>query len=141
MSFLPGSKPFDLPTPDLSLLPKLFIFSYSRVVTQTLLHAASTLRKRFSVYVTEARPYGQGIKTHDILTRAGIPCTLVLDSAAAVAMGKCDSVMVGAEGVAESGGVINAIGCVSLTALGQRAQVLLRVLIRSAFSTGLGLFP
>lgn len=86
--------------------------SHSRVVTQTLLYAATTLKKRFSVYVTEARPYGQGIKTHDILTRAGIPCTLVLDSAAAVAMGKCNIVMVGAEGVAESGGVINAVGSV-----------------------------
>lgn len=83
------------------------------MVTQTLLHAATSLRKRFSVYCTEARPYGQGIKTHDILTRAGIPCTLVLDSAAAVAMSRCTLVMVGAEGVAESGGVINAVGSVN----------------------------
>lgn len=82
--------------------------SYSRVVTQALLHAHS--RKRISVYVTEARPRGLGLKTYGILTAAGIPCTVVLDSAVAYVMDKVDFVLVGSEAVVESGGLINAVG-------------------------------
>ncbi|KAA1471201.1 nagb/rpia/CoA transferase-like protein [Dentipellis sp. KUC8613] len=82
--------------------------SYSRVVLRTLLHAHKC--KRISVYVTEARPRGLGIKTHDALTAAGIPCTVVLDSAVAYVMDKVDFVLVGSEAVVESGGLINAVG-------------------------------
>ncbi|KAI0273603.1 IF-2B-domain-containing protein [Gloeopeniophorella convolvens] len=82
--------------------------SYSRVVTQALLHAHT--RKRISVYVTEARPRGLGLKTYDTLTAAGIPCTVVLDSAVAYVMDKVDFVLVGSEAVVESGGLINAVG-------------------------------
>lgn len=83
--------------------------SYSRVVTQSLLHAARQ-RKRFTVYVTEARPFGLGVKTHAILTKAGIPCQVILDSAVAFAMPQVDMVMLGAEALAENGGLINFIG-------------------------------
>lgn len=82
--------------------------SYSRVVTQALLHAHT--RKRISVYVTEARPRCLGLKTYEILTAAGIPCTVVLDSAVAYVMDKVDFVLVGSEAVVESGGLINAVG-------------------------------
>ncbi|KAI0031832.1 IF-2B-domain-containing protein [Vararia minispora EC-137] len=82
--------------------------SYSRVVMQALLHAHK--RKRISVYVTEARPRGLGLKTCDELTAAGIPCTVVLDSAIAYVMDKVDFVLVGSEAVVESGGLINAVG-------------------------------
>ncbi|KAI0006008.1 nagb/rpia/CoA transferase-like protein [Russula compacta] len=82
--------------------------SYSRVITQALLHAHT--RKRISVYVTEARPRGLGLKTYEILTAAGIPCTVVLDSAVAYVMDKVDFVLVGSEAVVESGGLINAVG-------------------------------
>jgi len=82
--------------------------SYSRVVTQALLHAHT--RKRISVYVTEARPRGLGLKTYEILTAVGIPCTMVLDSAVAYVMDKVDFVLVGSEAVVESGGLINAVG-------------------------------
>ncbi|KAI0054040.1 nagb/rpia/CoA transferase-like protein [Auriscalpium vulgare] len=82
--------------------------SYSRVVMQALLHAHQ--RKRISVYVTEARPRGLGIKTYESLTAAGIPCTVVLDSAVAYVMDQVDFVLVGSEAVVESGGLINAVG-------------------------------
>ncbi|TFY81014.1 hypothetical protein EWM64_g2997 [Hericium alpestre] len=82
--------------------------SYSRVVLQALLHAHKS--KRISVYVTEARPRGLGIKTYEALTAAGIPCTVVLDSAVAYVMDKVDFVLVGSEAVVESGGLINAVG-------------------------------
>ena len=48
-----------------------------------------------------------GLKTHAILTEAGIPCVVVLDSAVAYVMPKCDMAIVGAEAVCESGGLIN----------------------------------
>lgn len=43
------------------------------------------------------------------LQAANIPCTLILDSAVAYVMEQVDFVMVGAEGVVESGGVVNKV--------------------------------
>lgn len=43
------------------------------------------------------------------LKSAGIHCTLILDSAIGYVMEQVDFVMVGAEGVAESGGIINKV--------------------------------
>lgn len=39
----------------------------------------------------------------------GISCTLILDSSMGYIMEQVDMVMVGAEGVAESGGIINKV--------------------------------
>ncbi|KAG8825027.1 translation initiation factor eIF-2B subunit alpha [Serendipita sp. 401] len=82
---------------------------YSRVVVNALL-ISHRKGRRISVYVTETRPRGLGIKTHEILTKAEIPCTIILDSAVAYTMDKVDMVMVGCEAVVESGGIVNAIG-------------------------------
>lgn len=65
------------------------------------------MKKRFKVYVTEARPYGLGIKTDAILRSNGIESRVILDSSVAFIMGKVDAVFVGSEGVCESGGVVN----------------------------------
>lgn len=43
------------------------------------------------------------------LEAANIPCTLILDSAMGYVMEQVDMVMVGAEGVVESGGIINKV--------------------------------
>ncbi len=43
------------------------------------------------------------MRTHQILTAAGIPCTVVLDSAVAYIMDRVDMVLVGTEAVVESG--------------------------------------
>lgn len=43
------------------------------------------------------------------LTKLGISCTVILDSAVGYVMEKVDMVMIGAEGVAEGGGVINKV--------------------------------
>ncbi|KAF9264705.1 nagb/rpia/CoA transferase-like protein [Marasmius fiardii PR-910] len=94
--------------------------SYSRVVMQTLLMAHK--RKRISVYVTEARPRGLGIKTAEKLTAAGIPCTVILDSAVAYAVEKVDFVLVGSEAVVESGGLINAVGSNQMAIIAKAAN-------------------
>ena len=44
------------------------------------------------------------------LEKANIECTLILDSAIGYVMESVDIVLVGAEGVVESGGIINRIG-------------------------------
>ncbi|KAJ3744644.1 hypothetical protein DFH05DRAFT_1071314 [Lentinula detonsa] len=115
--------------------------SYSRVVLQTLLLAHK--RKRisgeisgsnstcecfsshvlcFSVFVTEARPRGMGIKTAEMLTAAGIPCTVVLDSAVAYAIDKVDFVLMGSEAVVESGGLVNAVGSNQIAIIAKAAN-------------------
>ena len=93
------------------------ILCVQRVVVQALLYAAQTLKKRFRVYVTESRPvrsalaglplarrsaanscslpnpqFGLGLKTHALLTAAGIESVVVLDSAVAYVMAKVSSV-------------------------------------------------
>ncbi|GLB34982.1 putative eIF-2B alpha beta delta subunits family protein [Lyophyllum shimeji] len=94
--------------------------SYSRVVMQTLLLAHE--RKRISVFVTEARPRGLGIKTAEALTAAGIPSTVILDSAVAYVMEKVDFVLVGSEAVVESGGLINAVGSNQMAIIAKAAN-------------------
>ncbi|KAG1756814.1 uncharacterized protein EDB91DRAFT_37066 [Suillus paluster] len=95
--------------------------SYSRVVMKTLLRAHE--RKRISVYVTEARPRGLGLRTYEELTAAGIPCTVVLDSAVSYVMDKVDFVLVGSEAVVESGGLINAVGSNQIAIIAQAANI------------------
>ncbi|KAH9951327.1 nagb/rpia/CoA transferase-like protein [Amylocystis lapponica] len=94
--------------------------SYSRVVMRALLHAHKT--KRISVYVTEARPRGLGLKTYETLTAVGIPCTVVLDSAVAYVMDRVDFVLVGSEAVVESGGLINAVGSNQIAIIAKAAN-------------------
>lgn len=43
------------------------------------------------------------------LKQLGIPCTIIFDSAMGHIMERVDMVMVGAEGIAESGGIINKV--------------------------------
>ncbi|KAM5538977.1 hypothetical protein V8D89_007200 [Ganoderma adspersum] len=94
--------------------------SHSRVVLKALLHAHKT--KRISVYVTESRPRGLGLKTYEVLTTAGIPCTVVLDSAVAYVMDKVDFVLVGSEAVVESGGLINYVGSHQMAIIAKAAN-------------------
>jgi len=90
------------------------------VVIKALLKAGK--KKRISVYVTGARPRGLGMKTHEVLTAAGIPCTVVLDAAVAYVMEKVDLVLVGSEAVVESGGLINAVGSYQAAVIAKAAN-------------------
>lgn len=94
--------------------------SYSRVVMEALLLIHK--HKRISVYVTEARPNSLGQKTHDALSAAGIPCTVVLDSAVAHIIDKVDVCMVGSEAVVESGGLVNAVGSYQMALVAKYAN-------------------
>jgi len=80
----------------------------SRVVMELLIRASET--KNFSVIVTEGRPECAGYYTARELAKRGIPVSIVLDSAVAPVMNQVDVVIVGAEGVLESGGIVNKVG-------------------------------
>lgn len=90
-------------------LQRILTHARSRVVLETLELAANS-NKRFHVYVTRSSPDDDGVEMLHSLEAAGIECTLILDSAIGYIMESVDVVMVGAEGVVESGGIINRIG-------------------------------
>ncbi|GMT18671.1 hypothetical protein PFISCL1PPCAC_9968 [Pristionchus fissidentatus] len=93
---------------------RLLTHSYSKVVL-------SVIRKAFEsgvdleVFVTESQPNASGKKMHEELVSLGINSTLILDSAIGYLMERMDAVIVGAEGVMESGGIINKIGTLSMS--------------------------
>ncbi|XP_074649155.1 translation initiation factor eIF2B subunit alpha-like [Tubulanus polymorphus] len=87
--------------------------SRSRVVLQIFKDAVAENR-RFRVFVTESLPDRTGQSMYDELTALGIPTTLILDASIGYVMEKVDFVLMGAEGVAESGGIINKIGTYSV---------------------------
>jgi len=55
------------------------------------------------VFVPMPADADASLRTHAVLTAAGIPCTVVLDSAVAYIMDRVDLVVVGSEAVVESG--------------------------------------
>lgn len=88
---------------------KILTHSRSRVVLRAMLEAAKA-NKRFQVYVTMSAPDNCGELMHKQLVAAGIDATIILDCAVGYIMEQMDIVMLGAEGVTESGGIINKIG-------------------------------
>lgn len=85
----------------------ILIHSSSRVVF-TLLKKATEKRRRLKIFITASD--GSGKKMKSWLEGADIKCRVILDSAVGFIMEKVDLVIVGAEGVVESGGILNKIG-------------------------------
>ncbi|ODQ78670.1 hypothetical protein BABINDRAFT_180923 [Babjeviella inositovora NRRL Y-12698] len=99
----------------------ILVHSYSRVVLH-LLNLAAQKFIRFRVIVTEASPTNQGKYMARELRKLGIPVNLIADSAVGYVIDKVDKVFVGAEGVAESGGIINHIGSYQIGVLAKNAN-------------------
>ncbi|MQL77545.1 hypothetical protein Taro_009948 [Colocasia esculenta] len=87
----------------------ILVHGFSRVVLEVLKMAA-TNRKLFRVFCTEGRPDSTGIRLSNELAKLGIHSKLLIDSAVAYAMDEVDMVFFGADGVVESGGIINMMG-------------------------------
>lgn len=83
--------------------------SRSRVVLKVLKDAADE-KKRFNVFVAESQPDKSGHKLMKELKDYGIPAQVILDAAVGSVMPDVDLVLIGAESVVESGGIINKIG-------------------------------
>jgi translation initiation factor eIF-2B subunit alpha len=62
------------------------------------------------------------LKTHELLTAAGVPCTIVLDCAVAYAMDRADFVLIGSEAVVESGGLIHGVGSNQMAIIAKAAN-------------------
>lgn len=85
------------------------VHCHSRAVMSLLLRTAKK-GIEFKVLVTEAKPTMKGRTTVEVLRHAGIrESFLILDAAISYYMEQVDLCLVGAEGVVESGGIINQV--------------------------------
>lgn len=88
-----------------------------------IVQAAHQAEREISVWVDETRPYLQGARlTAWELEQAGVPHTLIADSAAGFLMsrGEVDVVLVGADRVAANGDTANKVGTYPLAVLAAR---------------------
>jgi ribose 1,5-bisphosphate isomerase len=82
-------------------------------VTVSVLKCAWAAGKKISVIATETEPKHQGIRTAHELAEAGIPVTLIADSAVSFFMPKVDYVILGSDAVRKEGNV-NKIGSLNI---------------------------
>ncbi|KAG6792200.1 hypothetical protein POTOM_001343 [Populus tomentosa] len=87
----------------------ILVHGFSRVVMEVLKTAAQS-KKLFRVFCTEGRPDRTGLRLSNELAKLDVPVKLLIDSAVAYTMDEVDMVFVGADGVVESGGIINMMG-------------------------------
>jgi len=87
--------------------------------------------KHIQVYVTESRPMDQGLTSARQLLKAGVPTTLIVDSAVRHFIRDIDKVIVGADSIAANGAVINKIGTSQLALAAHEARVLFFVAAES----------
>ncbi|CAA3006798.1 translation initiation factor eIF-2B subunit alpha-like [Olea europaea subsp. europaea] len=87
----------------------ILVHGFSRVVLEVLRTAAQN-RKLFRVFCTEGRPDRTGLRLSNELAKLDVPVKLLIDSAVAYSMDEVNMVFVGADGVVESGGIINMMG-------------------------------
>jgi ribose 1,5-bisphosphate isomerase len=80
-------------------------------------------KKNIKVFATESRPKKQGYITVNQLVKAGVPTTLIVDSAVRHVMPKVDLVIIGADTVASNGAVINKIGTSQIALCAHEARV------------------
>ncbi|XP_030535989.1 translation initiation factor eIF-2B subunit alpha-like [Rhodamnia argentea] len=87
----------------------ILVHGFSRVVLEVLKTAVQN-KKVFRVFCTEGRPDRSGLRLSNELAKLDVPVKLLIDSAVAYTMDEVDMVLVGADGVVESGGIINLMG-------------------------------
>jgi len=92
---------------------RILVHSHSRCVVEALA-SATKAGVDLKVYATESCPDRSGVKTMESLKAFNVPCELVLDCSVASVLSRVDYVLMGAEGVVESGGVVNKIGSYTL---------------------------
>lgn len=97
---------------------KILMHSRSMTVLACLKNAHKE-NKNIFVYVTESRPDSSGRQMCDLLTKEGIKNQLVMDASIGIYLEKVDMVMVGAEGVCSSGGILNKVGTYPLAICAQ----------------------
>lgn len=89
--------------------PKIFTHCHSHTVEGILLEL-NKQKKLKHVYLTETRPLYQGRITARNLSRAGVPCTMIVDSAARSFIKECDAFLTGTDAILANGAIVNKIG-------------------------------
>jgi ribose 1,5-bisphosphate isomerase len=79
--------------------------------------------KDITAYATESRPWRQGLLTVKDLSAAGVPATLIIDSAVRWIMKDIDVVFVGADTICSNGALINKIGTSQVALAAHEARV------------------
>lgn len=79
--------------------------------------------KRIEVFVTESRPWRQGLLSARDLANSGIQATMIVDSAARWLMKDIDVVVVGADTICSNGALINKIGTSQIALVAHEARV------------------
>jgi len=102
---------------------------YSTSVFMTL-KAAIKEGKDIKVYISESRPFSNGITMAENLEKLGIEVTLFVDSAMRYFMKGVNKVLLGAEAVTANGAVVGKVGSSLLSLVAHEARV--RVLIISS---------
>ncbi|XP_022715363.1 translation initiation factor eIF-2B subunit alpha-like [Durio zibethinus] len=97
----------------------ILVHGFSRVVLEVLKTAAQN-KKLFRVFCTEGRPDRTGLRLSNELAKLDVPVKLLIDSAVAYSMDEVDMVIVGADGVVESGGIINMMGTYQIALVAHR---------------------
>nr|ALS04346.1 translation initiation factor eIF-2B subunit alpha [Acartia pacifica] len=104
---------------------KILVHGESKVVLEALLHAAKS-GKEFEVYLTTS-----GWKLKKQLDAANIVANRIEDMAIGYVMNKMDCVVLGAEGVCESGGIINQIGTLPIAIVAKQFNKPVYTLVES----------
>jgi len=89
----------------------------------SVIKAAAKQGKNINAYVTESRPLWQGHITARELLKAGIPTTMIIDSAVRYFIRDVDKVVVGADSIAANGAVINKVGTSQIALAAHEARV------------------
>jgi ribose 1,5-bisphosphate isomerase len=89
----------------------------------SVIKAAHAQGKEVQVYATESRPWRQGLLTVKDLSNAGVPTTLIIDSAVRWIMKDVDIVFVGADTICSNGALINKIGTSQVALAAHEARV------------------
>lgn len=99
-----------------------FTHCHSHTVEE-ILALAFKKKKLKRVIATETRPKFQGRITASQLTKRGIPCTLVVDSAAATFLKEADLFFTGADALLADGSVVNKIGTALISYYAKKEKV------------------
>ena len=100
----------------------IFTHCHSHTVEEILkkMHEKGYLQ---AVICTETRPRYQGRITARRLTKAGIACTMIVDSAARMFIGKADAFLTGCDAILASGAIVNKIGTSLISLAARKANV------------------
>lgn len=110
---------------------RLFIHSRSRVVLNTLATLPPSVKTRLHCYVTTCSIDASGKRMAGDLANIGISYTLIPDTAIAYIMPRVDVVLLGAEAVVESGGILSRLGSCTIAMIAHELGKPVHVLAES----------